>query len=61
MPNGCHIYANTSDMEKAIMFAYPKFEHALLHWKYVLWCCNNCPGINISDQEIDSQYSDTTP
>ena len=29
--------------------------------KYVLRCCADCPCINITDQETDNQYSETTP
>ena len=36
-------------------------DHALPHWKCVLWCCANCPCINLPDQETDNQYSETTP
>ena len=60
MPHGRHIYAKSSDMEKAIMFPYPQSDHSLSHWKRVLRCCDNYPCINLTDQEKDNQYSDTT-
>ena len=60
MPHGNRIYAKEYDMEKATMCAYLQSDHTLTH-KYVLRCCTNCPCINITDQEKDNQYSDTTP
>ena len=42
------------------MCAYPQSDHALTHWKCVIKCCSNCPSINIPDQEIDDQYSNTS-
>ena len=38
MPHGRHIYSKASDMEKAEMCAYTKYDHALPHWKCVLRC-----------------------
>ena len=61
MPHGHHIYANAYDMAKATMCAYSQSDHALTHWKCVFLCCAKCPGINIPDQEIDDQYSKTSP
>ena len=61
MPHGRYIYAKTSGMSKATMCAYPEYDHAIPHWKYVFRCCAYCPSINIPDQETDNQYSDTTP
>ena len=46
---------------KATMHAYPQSDHALPHWKCVLWCCAKCTRGNIPDQETDDHYSDTTP
>ena len=43
------------------MCAYPQYEYALTHWKRVLRYCDNCPCINILDQETDNHYLDTTP
>ena len=43
------------------MCAYPQSNHALPHWKCVMQCCAKCPCVNITDQETDYQYSDTTP
>ena len=60
MPHRCNIYAKAYATEKATMCAYPKSDHELPHWKYVLRCCDNCPCINITDQETDNHYSDTT-
>ena len=61
MPHGRHIYAKAYDMEKDTICAYPQSDHVLPHWKYVLRCCADCSCINITDQEIDDQNSDTTP
>ena len=61
IPHGCHIYAKAYDMEKAKICAYPRSDHALPHCKFVLQCLANCPCINLSDHETDSQYSDTIP
>ena len=55
IPHGSHIYATASDMENATMCTYPQSEHALPHWKYVLRCCNDCPCINITDQETNKK------
>ena len=59
MPHGRSIYSKVSDMAQAIMCAYPQSYHALSHWKFALWCCSECPCINLPDQETDNQYSDT--
>ena len=61
MPHGRHIYAKAYYMEKATMCTYPQSDCALPHWKWVLRCCDYCPCINISDQEIDKKYEETTP
>ena len=61
MPHGRHIYAKEYDMEKATMCAYHQYYHAIPHWKCVLRFYDDCPCINISDQETDNQYSETTP
>ena len=61
MPHGRHIYAKSSDMEKATMCTYPHFDHVLTHWKCVLRYCAKCPCINLTEQETDKNYSETTP
>ena len=43
------------------MCAYPHSDHSLPHWKFVLQCCEKFPRKNIPDQEIDDQYSNTSP
>ena len=48
-------------MENATMCTYPQSEHALTHWKCVLRCCNDCPCINIPDQETTKNHEKTTP
>ena len=42
IPHGRHIYAKTSDMAEATMWAYPQSGHALPHWKCLLCCCSEC-------------------
>ena len=61
MPYRGHIYAKASNMAKATMCAYPQSDHALPHWKFVLWCCAKFPCINLPDQETDKKYEETTP
>ena len=61
IPRGRHICSKSSHMEKATMCTYPQSDHALPHWKCVLWCCAECPCISLPDQEIYNQYSKTTP
>ena len=51
MPHGRHIYVKASDMANATMCTYPQYDHALPHWKCGLWCCDDCPCINLPDQE----------
>ena len=53
MPHRHHIYAKALDMEKATVCKYPQSDHALPHCKFVLQCCDECPYINIPDQETD--------
>ena len=43
------------------MCAYTQSDNSLPHCKCVLQFCANCPCINLTDQETDNQYSDTTP
>ena len=61
MPHGRHIYAKAYDIAKATMCTYPQSDHALTHCKCVLRCCDECPCINITDQEIDKKHDETTP
>ena len=48
-------------MEKSTMCEYPQSNHTLTHWKCVMRCCAKCPIINLTDQETDDQYTDTSP
>ena len=59
--HGRHIYAKAYDMAKATICAYPQSDHALPHWKGVMWCCAKCSSVNLPDQETDDKYSDTSP
>ena len=43
------------------MCAYTQSDHALTHWKCVLKRCAKFPCVNITDQETDGQYYDTSP
>ena len=61
MPHGRHIYAKAYGMAKATMCKYPQSDHTLPHWKYVLRCCNDCPCINISDQETTKNMKKQHP
>ena len=61
MLHGRYIDVKASDMEKATMCTYPKSNHALPHWKCVLRCCSDYTLINLTDQETDNQFSETTP
>ena len=49
MPHGRHIYAKSSDMEKAKICAYTQSDHALPQWKCVLQFCADYLCINITD------------
>ena len=53
IPHERHIYAKASNMAKATMCTYPQSDNALQHRKCVLWCCADCPCINLTDQETD--------
>ena len=61
IPHGRHIYAKASDMANAKICAYSQSDHALPHWKCVLWCCADCPCINLTDQETNKKHEETTP
>ena len=61
MPHGHHIYAKEYDMSNPKICAYSQSNHALPNCKCVLRCCAKCPSINITDQETDDQYPDTSP
>ena len=61
MPHGRHIYSKAADMEQSTLCIYLQSDNALTHWKCLLWCCYECPCINLPDQETDHHNSDTTP
>ena len=61
MPHGRHIYAKSYGMANATMCTYPQSDHALPNFNCALWCCTDCPCINISDQETDKKHEETTP
>ena len=60
IPHGRHIYAKAYDMTNATMCTYPNSDNALPHWKYVFWCCSECPCINIPDQETTKKHDEIT-
>ena len=57
MPHGRRIYETAYVISMAAVFAYPQYQHALPHCKYVLSCCSNFPRIGIPDQESDRHHS----
>ena len=61
MTQGRHIYANAYDMAKATMCEYSQSDHVLPHYKCVLRCYAQCPGINIPDQEADYKHPNPNP
>ena len=61
MPHGRHIYAKASDIYNATLCAYPNYDHALPHQKFVLRCCADCPCINLPDQETDKNKKKQHP
>ena len=48
--HGIHIYSKAYDVSKAKMCAYPKSDHELQQWKYVLRRCTKFPCVIIPDQ-----------
>ena len=61
MPHGRHICAKAYDMEKATMCANSQSDHVLPHQKFVLQYCDQCPSINIPDQETDDRHPNMSP
>ena len=61
MLHGRHIYAKSYDMEKATICTYPQSDHALPHYKCVLWCCADCPYINLPDQATNENMKKQNP
>ena len=61
MTHGSHIYAKTSDMENETMCTYTQSDYAIPHWKCILWCCADCPCINIPDQKTPKKHDEKTP
>ena len=55
------IYQTASYMDMAKICDYPFPQHALLHQKYSLHCCADCPRISIPIQELDSNNQNTCP
>ena len=61
MPHGHHIYAKAYDTAKATMCDNSQYDNALPHWKCVFICCDQCPRINITDQETDDKNPNPSP
>ena len=61
MTHGRHIYAKAYDMENSTLCTYLHYSHALPYWKFVLWCCAECPYINIPNQETNKKYEKQHP
>ena len=61
MPRGFHVYTKAYVMAKSTMWSYPQSDHVLSHWKCAMQCCAKFASVNIPYQEIDDQYSDTSP
>ena len=61
IPHGRHMHAKAYDMAQATMCAYIHSGHSLPHWKCLLRCCDECPHINIPDQETNKKHEETTP
>ena len=61
MQHGSHIYAKASYMENATMCTYPQSDHALPHWKFLFWFCDDCPYINLPDQEKNKNMKKQHP
>ena len=55
--HGCHIYNYAADMAISKMCPGPSQYHGLPHWKYVLRCCEKCPGISIPCLESNKYES----
>ena len=61
MPHGCHIYATPADTSMAKMYAYPPYQHDLIHWKCVFRFCSDFPRIYLSEKESDMHHSNASP
>ena len=61
MSHGRHIYAKAFDMVKASMCARSQSNNPLPHWKCVFRCCDQCPSINIPDQETCDNHTNPSP
>ena len=52
MIEGEHKYPKAKQAAYAMLCPFPNTEHDLPHWKCVLGCCNNCPGLVIPTEEV---------
>ena len=61
MPHGRHIYAKAYDIENATMCTNPHSDHSLPHSECVLLFCDDCPCINLPDQETTKNMKKQHP
>ena len=55
MINGEHKYPKARQAAYAMLCECPNTENNLPHWKCVLGCCNNCPGMVKPAEEVRNQ------
>ena len=56
-----HFHTGNVYCDAMTMCTYPQSEHALPHWKCVWRCCDDCPYINIPDQETTKKNKEKQP
>ena len=61
MLHGFNFYQTVYDMSMAKMCAYPPYQHAFPHWKFLLRCCESCANIDLPSQHLDKHHSNTCP
>ena len=60
-PHGCNIYNTASNMSIETMCYCTSKHHGLLHWKFLLYCCDKCPSIVLPGQEENKDTTETCP
>ena len=61
MTHGGNIYKTSYEMDMSTMCAYPTSQHALLHWKCVLRCCESFSRIDLPCRQSVRHHSNTSP
>ena len=61
IPHGRNIYNKASNMANSTICTYPQSDDALSHQKCVLWCCAECPYINLTYQKTDKKKNKQHP